>query len=670
MSTEVYKDDKLLNTPARWVLEIQRAKKQREKHCKEAEHIDKVYRGDVTVSEAWDGHGTPYKADTFNILYSNTKILEPAVFARLPKPICRPRFAQKGTDSYSVASAAAQVMQRALEQSLEMYDFKSDIKAAVKDGLLAGDGQVSVSYDAEIIDGEVRYEYAKCEYEHYDDVLYGYAKLWRDVPWVGLRRYMSRAELEEKFGAKGKKCPLNNQADVCDRVINQEHMLDQAEIWKIFDKKSGDVIFICDAMPEEFLLKEPAPVKFKSKLPVPKPLRFIETTGCLQPVPLYRMYATQAKQLEKVSRRIIMLTDALRVRGVYDSSIIELSKLFASGDNEMIPVTNGARFQESGFDRSIWMLPISEIAGALIELKRQERSIIEIIYEITGISDIMRGNSDAMETAKAQQIKSNFGTLPLQDMQEKVQDFIAQIIELKAEVVAENFSIETLQLMTGLEYPTAEYKQRLMSFMQVAQSNPSIFEQAGIDPKTVEETLKKPTWEEIKRVLENDVLRTLSIGIETDSTIRAEMAEDKRDIGELLSSVMDFIERAAPAVSAGVLPMEAAKSLLMAGVRRFRLGSEVEKTLAMIGEQKQGQQDQEQQPDPEMIKMQAEMQKMQLQQQQSNEKQQFEIQKLQFELQKSQQEHAQKLQEIQAKSQAEVVKQHAQMQDKLMTGVN
>ena len=665
---EVYKNDKLLNTPSRWVLEIDKAKQRREKFIKEADHIEKTFRGDVTVEEAWDGHGTPYKTNTFNILYSNTKILEPAVFSRMPKPICRPQFISNKIDDYSVESAAAEVMQRALEQSLEQYDFKAEVKSAVKDSLLPGEGQISVNYDAEIVDNKVKYEYAICEYENYEDVLYGYAKRWKDVPWVGFRRYMSRADLEKKFGAKGKKCPLNKQAEVKDRVINQEHMLDRAEVWKILDKETGDELFICDAMPEEFLSKEPQPVKFKNKLPVPKPLNYIETTGCLLPVPLFRMYSTQAKQLEKVSRRILILTDALRVRGVYDSSLSELEKLFKSGDNEMIPVTNGARFQETGFDRSIWMLPLNEIVTALIELKKQERSIIEIIYEITGISDIMRGSTSAIETARAQELKSNFGTLPLQDMQEKVQGFIAEILKLKAEVIAENFSIETLQQMTGLKYPTREEKNTLLRFMAMAQGNDGILMQAGIDPEEAEETLKKPTWEEIKAVLESDVLRTLSIDIETDSTLRAELVDDKRDINEVLSGVMDFIERAAPAVNAGVLPMDAAKALLMSGVRRLKLGTEVEDALSKIGEQKQ--EPQEQQPDPELLKMQAEMQKMQLQQQQNNEKQQFEIQKLQFELQKSRQEHAQKLQEIQAKSQAEVVKQQAQMQDKLMTGAN
>lgn len=661
---EVYKGDKLLNTPSRWVLEIDRAKNRREKFIKEADHIDRVYRGDITVEEAWDGHGTPYKTNTFNILFSNTKILEPAVFSRLPKPICRPRFVSKAKQDNSPESAAAEVLQRALTQSLEQYDFKGEIKAAVKDGLLPGEGQISVTYDAEIINKELKYEYARCEFESYDSVLYGNAKQWKDVPWVAFRKYMSRKELEEKFGAKGKKCPLNKKADTADRVIDQEHMLDRAEVWKIFDKESGEIIFICDAMPEEFLLKEPQPVKFKNKLPVPKPLHFIESNSCLLPVPLYRMYATQAAQLEKVSRRIINLTDALRVRGIYDTRMSELSKLLKAGENEMIPVENGAAMSENGFNNSIWMLPLGEIAGALIELKKQERSIIEIIYEITGISDIMRGNSDAMETAKAQQIKSNFGTLPLQEMQERVQEFIAEVIKLKAEVIAENFSIETLQQMTGLEYPTQAEKEFTYKISAMAEQfqNPGLLAANGINPDDVDDILNKPTWEQIKTILESDVLRTLSVDIETDSTIRAELVDDKQNIQEVLIGVMDFIERAAPAVNAGVLPMDAAKSLLMAGVRRLKLGTEVEGALSKIGEQQQQQQD-EPQPNPEVTEIQA---TAQLEQQ----KHQQEIEKMQLERQINAEKHQQTMQEIEAKAQAEVAKQQAQMQDKLMTGQN
>jgi hypothetical protein len=660
---EPIKDDKLQNNPKRWLMEISSAKKRRKPFLLEAKHIDERYRGEIELIKNWEGTGNPYSANSFNILYSNTKILEPAVFARLPKPICKPKFPSRKAKDNSPQAAAAQVLQRALEQIIDQYDFKSEVRAAVKDALTAGEGQLSVAYDAAVDGDEVSYETAVCYYEHYDDILYGYAKLWRDVPWVAFRKLMSRKQLEQKFGAKGKKCPLNYKADCNDRVHNQEHILDRAEVWKIHDKESGKEIFLCDAMEDEFLLIQDSPVKFKNKLPVPKPLQFITSTTSLNAIPLFRMYSTQAKQLEKVSRRIIDLTDALRVRGCYDAELSEIMQVLSAGNNEMIPIENAAKYHEQGFDKGIWMLDLMPIAAGIVELKKQERSIIEVIYEITGISDIMRGSTSDIETARAQEIKSNFGTLPLQEMQQRVQEFIADVIRLKAEIIGENFSIETLQKLTGLEYPTNDYKQQIQRFMAMSGGDLSVLAQVGINPEEAQEMMQKPTWEEIKTILESDLLRTISIDIETDSTLAAELVDDKRDITELLVGVMDFIERAAPAVQAGIMPMEAAKALLMAGVRRYKLGSEVEDTLATIGEQQEQQAQQPPPPDPEIekLKIKAELDK------QSH---QMQLEKMQMQMQIDQQMHQAKMSEIQAGAMAEVEKQRAQMQDKMITGMN
>ena len=207
--------------------------------------------------------------------------------------------------------------------------------------------------------------------------------------------------------------------------------------------------------------------------------------------------------------------------------------------------------------------------------------------------------------------------------------------------------------MTGLEFPTEQDKMQAQFAMQNPQMNPQIAEQA-------EEILSKPTWEEIKEVLESDLLRNFSITIETDSTLHEEMTDNKKEISELLQSVVGFMESAAPMVSAGVLPKKAAKALLMAGVRRFKLGTEVEDALDEIGEQEQQGQ---QQQDPLVMQQQIEMQRMQ-----QDHAQKMEL--MQAQMQADAQKHQMKIAEIQAQSQAEVVKQQAQMQDKLMTGAN
>ena len=71
-----------------------------------------------------------------------------------------------------------------------------------------------------------------------------------------------------------------------------------------------------------------------------------------------------------------------------------------------------------------------------------------------------------------------------------------------------------------------------------------------------------------------------------------------------MSGIGAFIQTAGPAVEQGYIPVEAAKSLLMTAVRRFKLGREVEDALDMVGEEE----GEDQQPDPQMTQMHEQMQ--------------------------------------------------------------
>jgi hypothetical protein len=44
-----------------------------------------------------------------------------------------------------------------------------------------------------------------------------------------------------------------------------------------------------------------------------------------------------------------------------------------------------------------------------------------MIYEVTGISDIVRGQGNAQETATAQEIKSQWGSLRIRKLQKQIE---------------------------------------------------------------------------------------------------------------------------------------------------------------------------------------------------------------------------------------------------------
>ena len=68
-----------------------------------------------------------------------------------------------------------------------------------------------------------------------------------------------------------------------------------------------------------------------------------------------------------------------------------------------------------------------------------------------------------------------------------------------------------------------------------------------------------------------------------DSMIAADRAADQEQVTKLLSGVVEFTQGIAPAVQSGILPLGAAKAILLAAVRRFpAMGREVEDALNQI----------------------------------------------------------------------------------------
>ena len=80
----------------------------------------------------------------------------------------------------------------------------------------------------------------------------------------------------------------------------------------------------------------------------------------------------------------------------------------------MIPVSNMAAFGNG--DPIVWM-PIEEIAGTIAGLIEMRRQVIDDVYQIVGLSDIMRGSTEAEETLGAQQLKSQYGSIRIRDKQ-------------------------------------------------------------------------------------------------------------------------------------------------------------------------------------------------------------------------------------------------------------
>ena len=587
----------------------------------------------------------------FNILWSNVQTIQPAIFARLPRPDVSRRF----RDNDPIGRVASMMLERALEFEIEHYgDYKSAMNNAVLDRLLGGRGVSWVRYEphfeadtdgepddgyqvtedsdeAETPEGEanesperIEYECAPVDYVHWKE--FGHspgARTWEEVTAVWRKVYMSRPALVERFGEEiGGKVPLDTKPADDKNSYRNEDGVYEALIYEIWDKETGKVYWISKSL-GKILDERDDPLQLENFWPCPKPLYSTLTTDSLEPIPDFVIYQDQARELDTLCDRIDGLINALKVRGVYDASSSELQRLFSEGENNtLIPVQNWMAFAEKqGMKGAIDLVDITPFAQALAQCYQAMEQVKGQIYELMGIADIQRGQSDPNETLGAQIIKSNNASGRLKTMQHAVVDFATSLLSIKAQIICNHFTDETLVQISGA--------------MQLSEQDKQLI------PQAIE-------------LLRNQAAKNFRIEVTSDSMIYQDEQQEKSDRIAFLSAVSSFMSSALPAAaqSPELTPMLC--EMLKFGVTAFKAGKQLEGIIDQTADDLRKQYEAtkgQQKPPP------VEIQKVQMQQQGEQQKMQAQMQleqakmQMQMQLEKAKQEY--QAQENQLKFQLE-----------------
>jgi hypothetical protein len=559
------------------------------------EKILKRYRDDRTTTTA-QSH--------YNILWANVQTLKAATFSRMPKP----DVSRRHKDSDPVARVASMLLERALDFEItNTEDFYHSLNSCVYDRFLGGRGTSWIRYEPIIetddtfisedeLDSDNVSEYLDIEqtpvdYVHWRDFGHNSARTWDEVSCVWRKVYMTRPMLkerfpEDKFDDLWKRIPLDASPDE-PRTKMTEGVTKRGLIYEVWDKEEKCVYWISKSM-GKILDKREDPLQLEEFFPCPEPMFSTLTNETLVPVPDFTLYQDQANELDTLSDRIKGLVDAMKVRGFYDAANADLGRLFTEGDNNtLIPVKNYAAFAEKGgLGGAVEFVDLTPIANALNMAYQAMGQVKQQIYDITGISDIIRGASVASETATAQQIKGQYATLRLKTYQDEVARFASQILKIKAQIICQHFQPETIMKIGGAELLSQTDQQLVPQAIQLLQDSP---------------------------------MRTFRIEIATDSMLYADEAQEKQDRVEFLQATSSFIEKAIQGAQAVPELTPLLMDLLKFGVQGFRVGRTLEgefDTFADAEKEKQAQAQANPQPpapDPEMIKAQAEQQKMQMQ---------------------------------------------------------
>lgn len=459
----------------RWLREMDASQRRMRKWHKQGDQIQARFQ-DRRGIQGSGSYGDPDNMNNnrsfrVNLFNTNVVTLKSMLYGNTPKVDVSRRYDDADDDPARVASY---MLGRLLNNDPNCMGVDTDTVFAhvLEDRLLPGLAVARVRYEFKSRDQEVPAiedeegnvtaagytsteiagEYAPIDYVHWDDFRWGWCRTWDECPWVAFRSYLTKGEVESRFGEEAAK-QLNYKKvstnDVVDKRLTADEVAEagtRAEVWEIWEKKSKKV-FWWNREFEKTLGQEEDPLELYNFFPCPKPWIANPVTNLFLPQPDFTIAQDLYNEIDQLETRIAIVTDAVRVVGVYDKANAGIQRMLQEGvENDLIPIDSWAVFAEKGgVEGAISWLPLQDIISALERLVIMRSDAMGLLYEVTGMAEIMRGNNGPdRETADASNNKKQFASVRVQAMQEEFARFCSSIMTLKAEVICKHFETSTI----------------------------------------------------------------------------------------------------------------------------------------------------------------------------------------------------------------------------------
>lgn len=293
-------------------------------------------------------------------------------------------------------------------------------------------------------------------------------KDWPDAVWKHARTMDREEETRER----------NSTEESIDQII---------EGWECWSKITKKVYWFCPASPTDFL-KPPTldPLHLKGFFPSPKFAIGSKPNDSLYPTPPFvRMWPT-IDILHVMYGRVFNMIDAARRRAIVNGDDDFVAALNDLGDSEFIAAQNLTGLIENpGLENLIKYIDVTELVNCIGELNQQDEKFKANYDEWRGIPEILRGQSDPIETAAAVEQKVSSAHDRFKTDKAMFAELARETLEIMIDMYLYLYSDEKIMAVVGFKY---------------------------MDPK------HQQNFAEALHGLRNDEERTIRIEIETDTT--------------------------------------------------------------------------------------------------------------------------------------------------------
>jgi len=588
-------DDTPEGLAARWNAEMKAAQENQKVWIESGDRVVKRFL-DNRSDLRFDGQ------TRVNLFTSNVQTLMALLYGKEPKVDVKRRFADPNDD---IARVGGEVLQRLLNTDIERDSdtYATALENCLEDRLLPGLGQVRLRYEAEfeeqdevlaILDDTGKElapgyqpdpvkteEDVETDYVQWKDFRWSPCRTWDEVRWVAFKAPMTRDALKERFPEDGGKVPLVSKSDFSNTKDEDGLKQDpwaRADVWEIWNKEDKKVYWWVAGYPLILDQKED-PLGLEGFFPCPRPLVANTTTSKFMPRADFVIAQDLYDEVDQVSTRITLLERAIAVRGVYDKSDDAIRRLLSEAlSNDLIPIDGFPAFKEKGGLQGVvdWM-PLDMVVNALQVLRDYRGELMNLLYQVTGMSDIMRGQSTAGATATEQSLKAKFASVRVQRMQNDFAKFASDIQTIKAEIISKHFDPQNIAKRSNIQY------------------------MVGADQQLAQQAID---------LIKSDFYQ-YRIEVKPESVNMADMAAIKQERSEFLMAMATFFQSTLPVAQAAPWSMPYLLQVLQWSVAGFRGGSTIEGVLDQMvlaaNQAIKQAASQPPQPDPEMMKAQMEM---------------------------------------------------------------
>lgn len=420
----------------RWRTEFDSAKKERK------EWVD---RGRKIVDRFLDKRkdGSTSKDTRWNMYTSNVQTQQAMLFGRTPGIDVTRRFADAKDD---LSRVAAEIHKRILNSDIERDDdtFAQAAQYALSDWLLPGFGMQRYRYvmESDEATGERTWEDVETDYVPWEDVLWSPCKVFHMARWFAFRSLMGRKALKKRFEKHGENIPLNHNK----KEGEPESPWGRAEVWEIWDKDNRERVFYVEGF-HEVLETTPDPLKLNGFWPFQRPLMANITTSKMIPTPDFVLVQDLYDEIDLLASRAMILEKAIRVTGGYDESCKGIQDILSdNAQNVLYPIENFAEIRDKGgLESVVFFMPLEPIVAALAAIQQRQDRLVEAVFQLTGMSDIMRGQAQTPNvTAAEQTMKAKFGSVRIQSKQDEFARFCSEGQRIRGEIIVKMFDTPTL----------------------------------------------------------------------------------------------------------------------------------------------------------------------------------------------------------------------------------